>query len=277
MKKRGWLLYLLSAVFIAGCGENAFESMADKNSDAAKQEEAQILIDSGDYGSAITLLQEKCPNNVCTNADDAQQLASAYMGNAGLDVLNIIKQAEELSTSTTNGSDYATISTLLPTISQENLTNISSAVSVLSNIPLQSRTEDQKLQLAIAEVSATIIAIGQVTIGGQSGYDTTTGIPISCGTECDSTDVSNIMTSTITTSTGSTTVADYVATSISDAAVNIAATSLTDADTAKQINDLITNIQSSTTTSCSNSSTGATPMNTAVTDTQVQNYLTACM
>jgi len=269
IKKLGMLVAAL--VLLAACGSNLLEFAADKNSDAATREAAQILIDSGNYDAAIALLASKCPNLSCASDDDAQQLAAAYMGAAGLDVLDLVKQADQNSGSSAQGADFTTVSGLLPAITAANFTKIDSAVSLLSNIG--SKTDDQLLQLSIAQLTAAVIAVGQA---GGGGFDSN-GIPNSCSGDCSTPgDANAIITTSLTTADGSVTTAGaYVATQISNAVTNVTSiTALADSDISGQINDLAADMQGSTSATCDTG--GGTPVGD-VFASDIDNYLQSCI
>ena len=268
VNKKTFGVALIALVILAGCGSNMLEFAADKNSEAAKREAGQMLIDSGDYDAAIALLAAACPNFTC-DSDAAQQLAAAYMGGAGLDVLDLIKSADENSGSVVDGSDFTVISEMLPDITSENFTKIDSAVELLSNI--SNPTDDQLLQLSIAQLTAAVIAVGQA---GTGGYDSD-GVPNSCSGSCDLADAQAITGEAITLADGTvTTVGAYVAAAINDSVTNVSSiTSLADSDMSDQINDLSADIQASG-SSCSN--TGGTPSG-SVTATDIDNYLLYCI
>ncbi len=266
-------LPVLLLLLAAGCGSNSFEFLADKDSDAAKREAAQLAIDRGDYAAAIAILEASCPNNVCSNLEDAKKLASAYMGLAGLDLLDFLDSADSFSTGGGAGSDFSAISTILPDLTLSNLTAMNNAIAVLENVPAADRTDDINLQLGMSQVVGSVIAIG--VAGG--GYDSS-GQPVSCGGDCDSTEAAAIMNTSTTDSSGATTtVGEYTASNITSGVANINQTSLGDSDTTNQVNDLVNNIQNSTDASCSNSNNTGTPASTTVTSTQVGNYVTACL
>ena len=264
-------MFVAALVFLAGCGSNMLEFAADKNSGAAKREAAQIFIDSGDYDAAIAVLASICPNLSCAGDDDAQQFAAAYMGAAGLDVLNLVKQADQNSGSSAQGADFTAVSGLLPAITAANFTKIDSAVTLLSNIG--NKTDDQLLQLSIAQLTAAVIAVGQA---GGGGFDSD-GIPNDCGGDCGLIDVAAlIINETLTTADGSTvTVGDYVATQISRAVLNVTSiTALVDSDISDQINDLAADMQGSTASTCDTG--GGTPSGD-LTLTDIDNYLQNCI
>lgn len=253
-------------LLLAGCGSNMLEFAADKDSTAAVKENAQILIDSGDYGAAIVLLESFCPNLRCATEEDAKQLAAAYMGEAGLDVLDLITNAEASADTDSDGSDFTLISTLLPTVNAANFTNIDNAVQLLANT--SDRSDEAELQLAIANLTAAVIAIG--VAGG--GYDDATGLPVDCGADCAGGDISVILGTA--TPGGGVDVDVYTVAAINSArtAINSIA-SISDSDISEQINNLAFDMQNSW-GGCS--STGGTPIG-LVTTIHLDNYLTECL
>jgi len=271
IKKTTLLFMTTLALFTGGCGDSVFESIADKNSGAAKREEAQMLIDSGNYSTAISALAASCPNNQCADPDDAQQLAAAYMGQAGLDVLDMVAAADAAANNTSAGSDFTTISEILPEITTENFTNIDTAVALLENIPASERTDDQNLQLAVAQLTAATIAIGQA--GGGTGFDAN-GIPTACNGNCDTTDAATIISDSLTRADGtSTTVGTYVADTINNSITNVnAVAEVVGSDISSQVNDLVYQMN---TGDCSGSST--TTQTGGVNSTEVSTYLATCI
>lgn len=257
---------IAALLLLAGCGSNMLEFASDKNSTAAVKENAQILIDSGDYGAAIALLESFCPNLQCATEEDAKQLAAAYMGEAGLDVLDLIKNAETSADTNSDGSDFTLISTLLPTVNTANFTNIDNAVQLLANT--SDRSDEAELQLAIANLTAAVIAIG---VAGE-GYDDDTGLPVSCGADCDAGEISAIIGTA--TPGGGVNVDVYTTAAINSAitAINSIA-SISGSDISEQINNLAFDMQNSG-GACS--STGGTPTG-PVTTADLENYLTNCL
>jgi hypothetical protein len=153
---------------VAGCGDNIFENLADDGGIADKIESAQIALDSRDYTSAIVILEGLCGTDLSNPSCDAETralLASAYSGHAGLDVINLINKA-----STGSITSFASFSTLLPSPTSSNKTDLNNAVALLSGI--SSRTADQNLQMAATAVADIIVTIGadlNVTFDPQTG------------------------------------------------------------------------------------------------------------
>lgn len=144
---------------ISGCGdENMFESMADKDSEAAKKEEAKIAIDNGDWQDAIDALQSEWESS--GDPDVGADLAAAYMGLAGFDALSLLENAQTTADTPLGSAsdDFTLISQILPDQSPENEASMNEAVNILSSI--DNRTEDENLQLAMAAASLAILNIG---------------------------------------------------------------------------------------------------------------------
>ena len=265
--KKSFGAAFIALAILTGCGNNMLEFSADKNSDAATKEAAQILIDRGDYDAAIALLDSQCPNFTCASDDDAQQLAAAYMGAAGLDMLDLLKNADSSSGS---GSDFTAISKLLPEVTAENFKSMDSAITLLSNIG--NKTDDQLLQLSVAQLTAAEMAIG---LAGGEGYDSD-GVPNSCGGDCSAADTSTLLATNITTADGtSITAGAYATAAINDSVTNVNnITVLSDSDIADQTNGLAADMQGSTDSTCD--SGGGTPTGD-VDETDLGNYLQSCI
>lgn len=81
-------LMLVASLGLSGCGDsNVFESMADDDTTAARQEKALDKINDGDFEAAIAILED-------LDADDPEvkrYLASAYAGKAGFDTLDLVE------------------------------------------------------------------------------------------------------------------------------------------------------------------------------------------
>lgn len=188
--------YLLCTLFLSalllglvsmGCGDsNIFDSMADDSTSEAKLEEAQIALDKGDYTTAVNVLLDLCglsaedPTSGTPTCDTStiSLLASAYMGRSGLDLINIIKTAEDTSNQGQTGTQdtFSEFSTILQTLNEQDMQN---AVELLEGLG-DARTTDQNLQMAVAAAADTVLII--MNIPGLV-LDSTTGIPTSVPTD----------------------------------------------------------------------------------------------
>lgn len=199
-----YLLYtlFLSALLLGlvsmGCGDsNIFDSMADDSTSEAKLEEAQIALDKGDYTTAVNVLLDLCglsaedPTSGTPTCDTStiSLLASAYMGRAGLDLINIIKTAEDTSNQGQTGTQdtFSEFSTILQTLNEQDMQN---AVELLEGLG-DARTTDQNLQMAVAAAADTVLII--MNIPGLV-LDPTTGIPTTLPDDTDIADAANEIT-----------------------------------------------------------------------------------
>lgn len=164
---------LLGLVFM-GCGDsNIFDSMADDSTSEAKLEEAQIALDKGDYSTAVDILLGLCGLSAEDPASGAQTcdndtislLASAYIGRAGLDLIELIESAE----TSTGSQTFTEFSNILVLTNAEDMQN---AVDLLDSLG-SARTPEQSLQMAVAATADVILDIGGIT----DGFDPTTGLP----------------------------------------------------------------------------------------------------
>ena len=254
---------LAASLMLAACGGNSFSSMADKNSSAAKKEDAQIAVNGGNYDAAIGLMAEKCPNKTCTTKSDTQLYAAAYMGKAGLDVLTVAKNADSSKNNTSSSSsDFAVISKGIPSPTAANLDDIASAITILKNsqgamglskpsfaaksvsVTYTSEQKDFLLQLGISQATATILAVGSQL----GGFDDA-GLPNDCELVAGKRDCSTaasqnaIATALNAVYVAPTSYADFAAASLIDGSANLLKAFSGDNSTAGAINNMASSIQ----------------------------------
>lgn len=156
MKKRSWLLCLLSAVFIAGCGENSFKGQEDKNSTEAKQFDISQALDTGDYTAVL--------NDPNANATD---YAAAAMGEAGLDPVKLIQAMNDAATAGTT-SDLGPVTSLaLDPAALDELQTAKDKLTAELDCPNGPKCNDPDLnfQMTLTSLTSTMTALAQV---GQS-------------------------------------------------------------------------------------------------------------
>lgn len=168
-----WIGFLLSTgLFLGGAegqgcgGKSVFESMADDGTEEAKLEKAKIALDDGAFGDAVVILEDLCGSDLTAPSCDPEVVslyASAYAGRAGLVVFDLVKEAVDRTVSA--GSSYALFSSHFSSITSDQLSDMNSAVVLLSNLP--TRTPSQGLQLAVATVVDLVVLLGSKT----NGYD----------------------------------------------------------------------------------------------------------
>lgn len=140
MKKRTLWLCLLSAAFIAGCGENIVEGLADKSSDEACRYETTQNLDKGNYDAVLT-----------SSCADSMQKGAAYFGKAGYDIKDVINRFSEAEDEEDDLNLYMTA--LTKTVTDNTLTNLDSAKTEYDTV--QSTSESfQDAQFYVSLVNA---------------------------------------------------------------------------------------------------------------------------
>ena len=85
------LALLLPLAALTGCGDtNVLKSLSSESSDETKMEEGIAALDSGDYNGAVAKL-----SSLPDSDDKRKYLASAYMGLAGFDTLDLIAAIDD--------------------------------------------------------------------------------------------------------------------------------------------------------------------------------------
>ncbi len=166
-----WIGFLLTTgLFLGGAdgqgcgGKSVFESMADDGTDEAKLEKARIALDDGEYADAVEILQDLCGTTLSAPTCDPEVVslyASAFAGRAGLDVFDLIQEAADRPVAP--GSSYTLFSAHFISPTSVNVSDMNSAVLLLTNLP--ARTPDQGLQLAVASVVDLVVLLGSNTGG----------------------------------------------------------------------------------------------------------------
>ncbi len=83
--------------FCAGCSENVFDDIAQPNTPAAVYYQAKLSMNSGNYNTAIQLL-DSLGATFLAQRDVALVYASAYSGRCGLNFVNLLTQLGSIST-----------------------------------------------------------------------------------------------------------------------------------------------------------------------------------
>lgn len=184
------LLIVASAtpLSMAGCGDNLFSSLASRDD----KDKGKNAFQNGDYSAAIDYLN----TYLASHPEDTQarsMLATAYMKKVGLDEISI---ASSISSSS-SGGDWASIVTLMPDGSAENVAALKAARDTLSAIPQESRTPEQNYQLAIAS-SALAVTVIKDTLCDASGTYTPTDEKIASITAADADIIVSSMSTTAT-------------------------------------------------------------------------------
>jgi hypothetical protein len=166
------ILFALSLIgmvgVLSGCDDNVFSGLTDEDSFEYRLEDARIALDDQEYDVAIAILEAldvEYPNN----ATVLSYLASARGGNAGLDTFNILTAIDELSANAGSGGfDIvgrvlgASDGSLTGQQIDDKVTQFTSAIDALEQIPEADRTEDQKIQLGLLSFNRAMLTIAQV-------------------------------------------------------------------------------------------------------------------
>jgi len=298
---RNALLAMAVSFLIAGCGNNLFSSIANKNSTAANNTAVQLALDSGDSSGAVGLLgvgsvNKDASGNLTSlpdgmSAASAQQLASAYMGLAGLNTVTLAQHAATVATSnsTQSSQNFATISSIFPSLTSTNLINLNNAIFVMQHMPTSkptatyegraaTLTKDQSLQLGIAEITASIIAIG--ITGTPSGFDSVTGLPKWCNGNCTLANVSTLLATALPAgvtvpSVTSPTLGDFIGYYLVDASKNVLSATDSTNQLTKVVNNVVYNVQNSG-TSCSSAPPSGWSVS-AITGGQLTTFIQNCL
>jgi len=103
MKGRLFAYFLLLSGVLLSCGGYDSVGLSDKNSTAAKRYEILQAIDDGNYDHVISVLENDITyGGAFTTAEGRLNLASAYVGKAGFDVNEIVKEIVDNANNTTN-------------------------------------------------------------------------------------------------------------------------------------------------------------------------------
>lgn len=157
------ILLLAVIVTLTGCGSNAFEWMADKDSYEAKIEEARIALDKEDYKKARSILEGMDKSN----PQVAQYLSNAYAGLAGLDTFNLLETIDALTESDQTGS----IDMVGKVLGDKDgkltageidtkISYLNSAIDAMGNI--QNLTDEQKVQLGLLSLNRAALTIADI-------------------------------------------------------------------------------------------------------------------
>jgi hypothetical protein len=153
-----FLLFLMAtqSLFILSCGRsnNLFASSYKEN-DKQKADESML---AKDYDGAISTLT-KYVNDNPQDYEATSMLARAYTLKGGVNFLNVfVSINNNLSTSK---NDLYTLLNSLPTGNAQNISALQSAVSFLSQIPTNSRTQNQIYQIALTNAALGFMVASQ--------------------------------------------------------------------------------------------------------------------
>lgn len=221
--------YALVMTLAIGCGGNLFENMSDDGSTEAKLESARIALDNGDYTEAIAILDKLHGANPEDN-EITVDLATAYMGDAGLDAIELIRAAEN---AVSGSASSLEVFTDLFTFEADQAEAMHEAVDLIASIDKADITTDQSLLLAVAATADLVLTIG---VNITDGFDES-GQPIA-----DIPEISEITSLIDEAGDGTETVLERINEDLKRLVRGIAGSGLVDTDLTSDINNIESDI-----------------------------------
>ena len=160
------ILFSVLFAFITLTSCNMFESIADKDSDEAKYQEAIMLIDDGNYDEALIILNQLPASDEITGLK-----ASCNSGSAGIDLVNLVSL---LSDNTDNSDSLEVFGSLVGNDEgkitadeiSDKLTDLNTAIDLWEDIPPTSDLyETAKVQLAVLSMTHAVLTITDIVLG----------------------------------------------------------------------------------------------------------------
>ena len=137
---------LVLAIILAGCGENAFNSIADESSTEACKYETSKALDEGNYDQVLA--------SSCAHTMDR---AAAYVGKAGYDVNDIIENMTDSNDSNSKGDSLDIyMNSLIDTVSNESLENLYLARDEFGKVPASDPHYDDAQFTSVVFVNSLI-------------------------------------------------------------------------------------------------------------------------
>jgi hypothetical protein len=158
---------IMPCIVSSGCGQsNVFESMY-KPSDTEKAKES---LQNGNYDEAISILSQIVAADP-SNYGARSMLANAYLGKAGINLLDLIVNLSNNADSEKNDL-YAMLKTF-PTGSDANINLVNQALTQLSAIPSDQLSENQHLTKVVANASIAFLTVSSTVLDSSGTIDTT--------------------------------------------------------------------------------------------------------
>jgi tetratricopeptide (TPR) repeat protein len=140
-------LAVCSAVF--GCdSENAFEVLEPPN----QKGKGEAALARGDHSAAISSLESALRDNP-NDIEIRKMLANAYMAKSGVNTIEILQKIS----GDQDKTDWGSLIAAMPDGSSANQAGLTRAVALLEAIPPESRTDDERYQLAMAQTSLAVV------------------------------------------------------------------------------------------------------------------------
>ena len=155
---------LVVAIVLAGCGDNAFDSVADEDSEEACKYAVSQALDEGHYDQVLA--------SSCAHSMDQ---AAAYVGRAGYDVNDVIGSMIEANSSAAGDSINVYMNSLVDTVSQDSMENLYLARDSYDLVPVTDLYyEDARFNNVVLVNSLIAIMNIKGVMGGTTLPDTST-------------------------------------------------------------------------------------------------------
>ena len=147
---------------LASCGPNHLASL--ERDDPA--EDATVALEEGDPNRAINILTKALEED-STNWTYVSILALAYAERAGI---NAVKLATNMASDSGNGNsstnEVTALFAVLPDASNENISDVDQAVSLMISIPAASRTNADVLKIAMFQTASLTLRTKKYDLNG---------------------------------------------------------------------------------------------------------------
>lgn len=143
-----------------GCGGNIFSTFSKDSSSAGDS-----ALSSGDYDTAIDEYEDALDDPDLSDDEKKvirENLAAAYMGRSGVDVVTVIEKS-----ASAQGSGFDTIMAITPDASSQNIADINKSVALLKAIDNPSPT--QNFQKGLAETTQAFLIVKQAVNAVEGG------------------------------------------------------------------------------------------------------------
>ena len=162
MKKPIQIIWITLLTVIYSCGPNHLASL--ERDDPA--EDATIALEDGDPNKAINILTKALEDD-SSNWKYVSILALAYAERAGINALTLAQNMASNSESGTSSSNEVTaLFSILPEATDQNISDVDQAVSLMIAIPSDSRTTADVLKIAMFQTASLTLRTKKYDLNG---------------------------------------------------------------------------------------------------------------
>jgi len=162
MKKSIHIACITLLTILCGCGPNPLASL--ERDDPA--EDATVALEEGDPNKAINILTKALEDD-SSNWKYVSILALAYAERAGINALTLAQNMASNSESGTSSSNEVTaLFSILPEATDQNISDVDQAVSLMITIPSDSRTTADVLKIAMFQTASLTLRTKKYDLNG---------------------------------------------------------------------------------------------------------------